>query len=162
MMSPVARFQAVASGVGGIIAVHFFDVLDTRGIAHKIWQRANQLDAIVGEQPLAGLEHLVHQHPAAHAVVVRGNGTREIRRRRRRRPSGRRSRLRRCAARKHQAKDRSRQCARGLSVDFVGAQHAAPLREKNHSVFVRPSSLNRFAGCVRRFGARVRVAACGA
>ena len=73
----VAGFQAVARGVGGIVAVHFLDVLDARLIAHQIRQRAQQLDAILGEQPLAGIQHLIHEHPAADAVVVRGSGARE-------------------------------------------------------------------------------------
>src|SRR6202030_3847815 len=67
----------VARGVGGIVAFHFFYVFDARHIAHEGRDRANQLDAIVGEEPLVRVEHLVHQHPAADAIVVGRDGARE-------------------------------------------------------------------------------------
>src|SRR6185437_7217750 len=68
---------SVAGGVGGVVAVHFFHILDARGIADQIRQRANQLGAILGEEPFTRVEHLVHQHPTADAIVVGGDGTRE-------------------------------------------------------------------------------------
>src|ERR1700757_1188864 len=73
----VARFQAVAGGVGGVVAVHFFYVFDAGHVADERRDGANQLDAIVGEEPLVGVEHLVHQHPAADALVVGGERARE-------------------------------------------------------------------------------------
>ncbi len=73
----VARFQAVAGGVGWIISLHFFYVFDAGHVADERGDGANQLDAIVGEEPLVGVKHLVHQHPAADAIVVGWDGPRE-------------------------------------------------------------------------------------
>src|ERR1700722_10356224 len=73
----VAGFQAVAGGVGWVVAIHFFYVLDAGHVADERRDGANQLDAIVGEEPLVGVKHLVHEHPAADAIVVGGDGARK-------------------------------------------------------------------------------------
>src|SRR5579864_3876938 len=73
----VAGLEAVAGGVGRVVAIHFFYVFDAGHVADERGDRANQFDAIVGEEPLVGVEHLVHQHPAADAIVVGGDGARE-------------------------------------------------------------------------------------
>ena len=43
----------------------------------RFGRRADELGAIFGEEPFARVEHLVHQHPAADAIVVGGDGARE-------------------------------------------------------------------------------------
>src|ERR1700721_305804 len=74
----VAGFQAVAGGVGWVVAVHFFYVFDAGHVGDERRDGANQLDAIVSEEPLVGVKHLVHEHPAADAIVVGGDGAREV------------------------------------------------------------------------------------
>ncbi len=62
--------QSVASGVGRVIAVRFANVFDAIFVAHEDRQAVDQLRAIVSDEPRVGLEQLVHELPAADAVVV--------------------------------------------------------------------------------------------
>ncbi len=66
--------EAVARGVGGIVAVHLADVFHAALIANKLRQTLDEPRAILGDQPGIGFQQLIHQLPAADAVVVRGAG----------------------------------------------------------------------------------------
>ena len=67
---PSAGDQSVARGVGGIVAFHFANIFDAMIVAHQQRQAFDQLRAILGDDPGIGLEHLIHQLPAADAVVI--------------------------------------------------------------------------------------------
>src|SRR5260370_29550347 len=67
---PSAGDQSITRGVGGVVAVHLANVFDATRVAHQQRHAFDQLRAIVGDDPGIGFEHLVHQLPAAYAVVI--------------------------------------------------------------------------------------------
>src|SRR2546427_3753741 len=71
---PRARHEAVAGGVGGVVAVHFADVFDVALIADEQRQALDQLRAVFGDDPGVVFEQLIHPLPAPDAVVIGGRG----------------------------------------------------------------------------------------
>src|SRR6266852_9971693 len=69
--------QTVARGVGGIVAIDFANVFDATIVAHELRQAIDELRAIFGDQPGIGFQQLIHQLPAADAIVVGGRGPRQ-------------------------------------------------------------------------------------
>src|SRR5277367_3962165 len=66
----IARYQSVPRRVRRVITIHFFHVFNPRGITHQSRKRPNQLHAVVCQQPFPSIQHLVHQHPTADAIVI--------------------------------------------------------------------------------------------
>jgi hypothetical protein len=69
--------QTIARGIGGIIAVHFANVFDAAHVSDQGRHARNQLLAVFRDDPRVRLQHLVHELPAADAVIVGERGPRQ-------------------------------------------------------------------------------------
>src|SRR5579885_1626998 len=69
--------EAVARGVGGIVAIHFANIFDAALVADQLRQAFDEPGAIFRDEPGIAFEQLIHQLPAADAVVVRSARARQ-------------------------------------------------------------------------------------
>src|SRR3989475_13123620 len=72
---PSAGDQSIPSGIGGIIALDLANIFVTAIVAHELRNAFDELRAILSDDPGVRFHHLVHQLPAADAVVISRSGT---------------------------------------------------------------------------------------
>src|SRR6185437_5828791 len=70
LLHSVSRLQSVPRRVRRVVAVHLLHIFNSIRIANQVRQRSYQLCAAIRDHPLGRVQHLVHQHPSADAIVI--------------------------------------------------------------------------------------------
>ncbi len=77
----ITRLQSIARRVRRVISIHLLRIFNSRRIPNQGRQYSNQFAAVLGNVPLARVQHLVHQHPAANPIILSRSRPRQSRRR---------------------------------------------------------------------------------
>ncbi len=67
---PSAGDQSITRGIGGVVAVHFANIFLAAIVADQLGNAFDQLRARFRDEPAVRFQELVHQLPAADAVVI--------------------------------------------------------------------------------------------